>query len=212
VNATDERISQKQHELAGLAEEMERQCAAFVEDATATVLDWYPRKAEEVALEKHEVTSRLGTESVAELRRKVEELRRGEDDVRQLLADDKLWLHRKNRGQVYHFTGNAAPKILDAAVRLAAGRLAGVLEEYGYLPADHQDASAWREWDPTGSRHAANARPYYTGFFQWSAKMKAAIEAYKELLLKTEMARAELARLTAEKAREDAKRVWDGTA
>ncbi len=99
MSTAEQRIEEKQHELDRLAEEMETQCVAFIEDATATLLDWYPWKAEEVALEKNELTSKLGTRSVGELRRKVEALRQGGDEIRQLLADDKLWRHRKSREQ-----------------------------------------------------------------------------------------------------------------
>jgi len=190
TSAIEDQIKQKEEEIQTLFDEMESQRRAFVAAATTTILGWYAEKTEEIVVSKPEITKSVETKTLQDLKRSIAQLQEDAAPIRELLEDDQLWWHKKHTDQrrsspntLYLFSGDRAPEVLDNPVQCAAGRLAAVLEQHGYLPTDLN--------------------------FPWSGKMKAAIKAYGGLHLRGQRETSDLTKLQAQKEREETKAIWD---
>ncbi len=205
----EEEIQAAERRLEATLTQMERIQQDFVAASVDLIKAWYWTQTESVVKREAEVTKKLGVERLSELKADVRALQEDTGKiVTEFLQDESLWWHRKQGEQSYFYHGNRPPDGLDKAVRLSAGRLASVLEQYGYLPADLQDHGVWREWDQSGNYHPSNARPYYPHGFDWSEQMRALIKDYEELHREAPRQAREIERLKQEKAQNEAEDLW----
>lgn len=205
----EEEIKAAEECLEAIFEQMERMRQDFVTATVELVKPWYWSQTESLVKRKAEVTKKLGLEKLSHLKADVKVLQKDMASiVAEFLQDERLWWHRTQGDQSYYYHGNRPPDGLDKAVRLVAGRLAPILEEYGYLSTSLQDHEVWREWDQSGNYHPPDARPYYPYGFDWSEQMKALINQYEELYRKALDQAREIEGLKQEKAQSEAEDLW----
>lgn len=125
------------------------------------------------------------------------------------LKEENLWWHIKQGEQIYYYYGNRPPTSLDKAIRLVAGKLAPILENYGYLIAKPNSYDLWREWDSSGNTHPINARPIYPFSLDWSEEMKALIKQYGELVISAQKSTRNIEQIKNEKGQNQAQDLWN---
>jgi hypothetical protein len=210
----DAEISALQEKKGVLLVNMETLAVTFRNAAVPFLASFYEGQAKEIVTRKTEITTSLGKERIATLKQAVNDLQQNAQAiVNEVLASDDLWFHKSNPDNMSHepsyYFGHRPPEILDKGVRLAAGRLAPILEECGYLPTSNSDHGVWREWDRSGNHHPHNARPCYPTFLDWPASMKDAIVPYAELVKECRNISQRVALLQREKQQKQAEDLWD---
>ncbi|HSH77330.1 MAG TPA: hypothetical protein VLA19_02220 [Herpetosiphonaceae bacterium] len=206
-------ISSAEAQLQATLQHMKEVQHEFVAAATEFLASWYWSETESTVKRDPELSRRLGVAKLSQLKAEVKGL---QDNAAMIAAEfldqDDLWWHR-HRGEhmYYYYHGNRPPDILDKPLRLAAGRLAPILETYGYLKPtiSNQQTSVWREWDRSGNYHPAGARPYYPYGLGWPKPMAEMVKQYSELQQQGQTQESELKRLENEKDQNEVQDLWD---
>ena len=196
-------IEAAEKELEAIKSELKGIRQHFLLATTEFVRQWYRQQAETFVKCNHELTKKLEGEKLPQLKADLSKL---ENDtptaVSEYLDVDELWWQAKEGEQRY----GTLEADLSKAVRLAAGRLAPVLEKYGYLSSEGSEV--WREWDKTGSYHPPDAKPYYTYGLEWSQGMKDTMKSYAELRVKAVNVAQTIRQLKQEKGSSEAEELW----
>lgn len=196
---------QRTHEL-----QMETLAAIFRDATSLFLVSFYESYAKGEVKRKADVTTTLGKEKLSILKQKLSDL---QNNVRAIIDEflmlDNLWWHKSRGEKMYGYYGNRPPEVLDKAVRLAAGRLAPLLEEFGYLPTKLSDNGVWREWDRSGNHHPSNARPYYPQSLDWSPDMKRIVAEYDKARTNCEHITRRILQLQKEKRENQAEDLWE---
>jgi hypothetical protein len=204
----DAEMEATEKELEGIKSELESISRQFLLATAELVRHSYRQLVETLVKDKPKLTKRLGVERLSQLKVDLRELENNaQNAVSEFLDVDKLWWHRAEGDQQYSDLPQRHSD-LDKALMLAVGKLAPVLEKYGYLPTESTDPGIWREWDKTARRRALDARPYYPHRLEWSQSMKDSIQRYAALHAKGLETAAKLARLKEEKASREAEELW----
>jgi hypothetical protein len=205
----DAEIEEATRVLESIKSEMESVVQQFKSATAEFAAAWYWQETERVVKDKAEMSKELGVEKLSQLKAGVKAL---EQDAAKIVSEfldvDSLWWHRTREDrQRYDLYGYRTTKGVDYAVRLALGRLAPILEKFGYLPASG-DRDAWREWDSSGNYHPPKARPYYPYGLDWTERMKSLLTQYTELCKKALTAETQLAKVKGDKRRTEAEDLW----
>jgi hypothetical protein len=196
IEAAEKELEAIKSELRGIRQQ-------FLLATTEFVRQWYRQQVEDFVKRNHDLTKKLAGERLSELKADLVKL---ENDTSTAISEhldvDELWWQAKEVEQGY---GAWAPN-LDKPVRLAAGRLAIVLEKYGYLAS--QGSEVWREWDKNGDYHPPGARPYYPYSLDWSQSMRDSMKGYRELCSKAFRVTQTIRQLKQEKASSEAEELW----
>jgi hypothetical protein len=210
MNEYDTKIAALNNEQTSLERRMEALSGKFCEATVGFLTPWYEAQARNEVKRNAEVTGKLGRDQLAVLKQKVRDLQENVSSVvADLLGKDSLWWHKSHGEQRYSYYGNRPPDAIDKAVRLSAGRLAPILEEFGYLTTDSTDHSVWREWDRTGNRHPHNARHYYPYGMEWSPQMRDIMAEYDKAHSRCLRIVEEIAHLEKQKREKQAEDLWD---
>lgn len=196
IEAAEKELEAIKSELRGIRQH-------FLLATTEFVRQWYRQQAETFVKHNHELTKKLEGEKLSQLKADLAKL---ENDTSTAISEyldvDELWWQAKEVEQGY---GAWAPD-LDKPVRLAVGRLAIILEKYGYLASE--GSGVWREWDKSRSYHPPGARPYYPYSLDWSQSMIDSMKGYRELCSKAFRVTQTIGRLKQEKGSSEAEELW----
>ena len=212
----DNLIKQKQAELDSLKPQMEEVRQQFIKDSTTFIKEWYEKTSQSYVETGADITLNLGKEKLSQMKTKTRKLiENAEATANEMLFDPELWWHLAENDELsYSFYGNAPPRFLDKAIRLALGKLGTILEEFGYSVTTKPTAviselGVWCEWDSSGRYHPPDARPYYPFSQDWSEAMRNTLQKYNELCTQAKKVRIEINSLQREKKTEEAKNLWD---
>lgn len=178
----------------------------FIAACSDFIQQWYFDHTDEYVEMQPQNTKSLGRERLSELKAKVRELQTGAaTTIIELIDDDQLWWSL-TRECVFP-TKSDRPHQFNRPLRLAAGRLAPVLEEFGYLEA--RGPSAWRERNRRRTDVAVDvARPYFPGRLEWSEAMIDAAAEYNEVTKRCEEYLRDIEDLKEQKSRAEALELW----
>jgi hypothetical protein len=130
--------------------------------------DWFDKKSQQVVAAENNII--LTPEHLAELKRKVRVLYiEANSVIRDEVDGPELWWPEDLDEHGSQFSAELLQKL-----RYALGRLAPILETYGYL----REEPAWRLHTP-GFQTFTNSRPYYPDDLEYSAALADAVEQYK---------------------------------
>ena len=212
----DNLIKLKTAELDSLKPQMEEVRKQFIKDSTRFIRKWYEKTSQGYVETGSDVTLKLGKAKLSQMKAKVLELMQNAEAIaNEMFSNAELWWHLMENDELsYSFYGNAPPKMLDEAIRLALGKLGTILEEFGYSVTTKPtggigELGVWCEWDSTGRFHPPDARPYYPYHQPWPEAMRNTLKKYDELCAQAKKVRAEINSLHIEKKKEAAKNLWD---
>lgn len=218
----DKEIARKESELARTISEMDAMVARFRALAVPFVADWYMATARHHVESRPEISEKIDDGTMANLKRDVQALGDSAGQiVEEFLGAREIWWHKltpEERGAAerdrryisYAHSGHAAPNALDKPMRLALGRLATVLQRYGYIATDRrQRIGLWLEWDESGNHHPPTARACYPGMVNWPKDMQDATNEYAAALEVAKRLSAEIETLKRDKAKAIARKRWD---
>jgi len=209
----DSEISELQKQEQALMVRMESAAASFRESVTSFLVSFYEERTKQEVTLQTDLTGRLGKAKLSELKQELSNLQESASTiVEELIGPDSLWWHKsdevKSREHVYYsHVGNSPPEVLNKPVRQAAGKLAPLLEKYGYLPTSGE--RMWRERDRNTSYTPTSARPCYPNFLEWSPQMKARITDYDKLLNEARSLSHRVSSLQRKKREKQATDLWD---
>ena len=188
---------------------MEKVYSQFLQAAEEFLNQWFLREASERVREKFDLTRDLGKEKLAEMKTEVRALQ-GETSsmIQEYLTDSSLWWHKKQDEQDYVCEGQFVPPKINYALRLIAGRLAPILEKYGYLILDLENPGSWRECSKIGLYYFRHARPFYHKALDWSPRMKSLMTMYHKLHTEGLYHKDEIDRLRQGIATAEAETLW----
>ncbi len=201
-----EEIRKTEKNLRDTLSRMKEIHSEFMAEATEFIRRWYMQITEQRVKTETELTKKLGVQKLSQLKADLIALQKKTPDImKEFLEHDTIWWHRTQAGKaIPHFT-----EIMEKSLRLIAGRLAPILEKYGYITTNPQDPSYWREWDEFGIMHPPNARHYYPHHLDWSEKMQDLIREYDELMRDGVDFAVELKRLKETQSRFEAEDLWN---
>ena len=203
IAAIETRIKNRCHK-------MEEASETLVEAVIVFLKSWYWEQTESHVVREPDRTSALGIEKLSELKAAVGRVQDEADgEVRKIFSQPDLWWHVEQAEQRYEWYGNRAPEPLDEAIRLAAGRIAPILEQYGYLNKDPKTGSSWREWDSSGHHHPPDARFRYPYSFDWPDELKQILSQYSEHHSQATIDMRKLEEVKMAMAQAGAKDQWD---
>lgn len=209
----DSQTSDLQKQEQALMVQMESAAVAFRESVVSFLVAFYEERTKSEVTRQTDLTARLGKDKLSELKQELTSLQQSANTiVEELIGPDSLWWHQsdevKSREHVYYsHSGNTPPEILNSPVRLAAGKLAPILEKYEYLPTSGD--RMWRERDRNSRYIPANARPCYPNFLEWSPQMKERITYYNKLLKEARSLSQQVYILQRKKSEKQATDLWD---
>ncbi|HAO19039.1 MAG: hypothetical protein BWK80_10655 [Desulfobacteraceae bacterium IS3] len=178
----------------------------FIAETTNFMRRWYMKVTEQKVKTETDLTKKLGVQKLSQLKNDLNLLQQKTPDIIREFADtEDLWWHRKQPEAIIPNFSES----MEIALRLIAGKLAPVLEKFGYITTNPQDPSFWREWDKFGINHPPNARPYYPHHLDWSEKMQELIREYDELMKDGVEYAVELKRLKETQSRMEAEDLWN---
>jgi hypothetical protein len=206
----DTKIKVLKNELSSLESRMETLFKKFCEEVAEFLTSWYEAQARDEVKRKSDVTIKIGKDQLAVLKQKISDLQKKvKDVVSDFLGKDSIWWHKSHGKQQYSYHGNRPPDIVEKALRLAAGLLAPILEDFGYFSKDGPEPLLWREWDSTGKYQLQSGRPYYPYGLEWSPQMKNFMREYDEAHIRCQEILAEISRLEKEKREKQSEDLWD---
>lgn len=144
IEAAEKELEAIKSQLKGIRQQ-------FLLAATEHLRQWYMQQTESFVKRNYELTKKLEGAKLSQLKADLTKLK---DDTPNVVSEyldvDELWWPAKEieQGEGIH------PPNLGNPVRLAAGRLAPILEKYGYLSSEGSEV--WREWDSTGNYQRSN--------------------------------------------------------
>lgn len=208
----DKEIEVAEKTFAETVAKMEACRQEFVRATTALLTPWFMDEAQKIARETPDVTKNLGEVRLGALKEKIRLHQVAAPTlVEKFMSAPDLWWHKKPGQQMYFVSERRGPEHLERAVRLIAGSVAPILEDYGYLtlPGNTNGMGAWLEWDESGNYHPHDARPYCPRWIDWSEPMKTPIKTYEELRRQAERERNAVERLKTEKEQSEANDIWN---
>lgn len=207
---TGTQLAQLEDELNLLRDRMAGVADSFVRAAETHLKYWYWEQTESYVTKDVEHTRGLAGDRLSALKAEVQNLLKQADELAEkFLNVDEVWWHRKSNDELYFTSGTRPPKLIDNAVRLAAGLLGPILKKYGYLRPQDNEPEEWLEWDDSGRFHPKNARPYYPYHFAWSEEMTALVNQYEEIRQEAARKLGEIESIRRMRAGQDAKELWD---
>lgn len=203
-------IETAESQLEANIKRMEQIKQEFLSTTIEFIKTWYWEQTEFMVKHKPKFTKELDTQELSELKEEVKALQEDTPNiVTEFLQDESLWWHRKHSDQCYFFSENRPPNGLDRAVRLIAGKLASILEKYGYLTTKFQDDEVWREWDQSGNYHPPGARPYYPYGQDWPERMRTLTKQYEDIHREAVYRASEIEKLKEDKEKSEAEDIWN---
>src|SRR5689334_18971347 len=134
-------------------DQLEQIAQEFITATAEFFRSWYWEEAQDQVKRKPDLTKKLGVEQLSKMKAEVKALQDDAPNIAsEFLNEDSPWWHRTRKEHMYYgFNGNRPPDMLDTPLRLALGKLAPILEKYGYISAqgDPLTRISWRE--PLGS-------------------------------------------------------------
>ena len=128
----DEEIEAAKRELNEVKAAMVPLEEAFISAAALLLRTWYWDKASAIAKQESDITTKIGRERVSELQTEIKALQEQAMQIAQeFLGSNELWWHKSKYG--YASYDNPRNNIFSEPIRYAAGKLAAILQKYGYL-------------------------------------------------------------------------------
>ncbi|MCP4107265.1 MAG: hypothetical protein GY749_17275 [Desulfobacteraceae bacterium] len=204
ANNFDKEIEIVQNRLDTASERMKQIRSEFMSETIKYFRVWYEQLTKEKVTAEAELTRELGLNKLSHLKNEVNALKSGtEKIVSEFIDKDGLWWCRNDPVQP-SFTED-----VDNALRLIAGRLGIILENYGYITTNPEDPSFWREWDKLGLNRPSDARPFYPHYLDLPVHIKDMLEEYEELIREKAEYTYHVKKLKDTKARSEAEALWD---
>lgn len=165
--------------------------------------DWFRKAARDSVASNPELAKSMASR-LGDLKSEVDQLAgRVPQLVHDHLEPDRVWLHRSECPKVWdkdqycrYIVTNLARERLQDAVQELLGYLGELLGKYGLVSGGYWEL---RPGQP----------PRYTGGYVWSTDMAKALQEYLKLVERFALAKLELRKLENEKAKAEAKILWD---
>ncbi len=204
ANNFDKEIQIAQRRLDTAADRMKQIRKEFMSETIKYFRVWYEQLTKAKVTAEADLTRELGINKLSQLKNEVNVLKGGtEKNVSEFIGNDSLWL-RQNDSIQPSFTED-----IDNALRLIAGKLGLILENYGYITSNPEDPSFWREWDKLGLNRPPDARPFYPHYLDLPVHIKDMVEEYEELIREKAEYTYHVKKLRDTKARSEAEALWD---
>lgn len=164
----DSEIAAKNAELVALKRGMEVTATELISACGRFLAEWYPQHARREVEYDAEVTHKLPSGSLQELKAEVNSLvDRAPEIAASLLDRNSVWWHRDTSlvnkpnsvGDLYWMYDKQLPEILSDPIRYAMGAVATPLEKRGYLKADA--GLLHRRWRYSADAYRTETPPYY---------------------------------------------------
>lgn len=202
--------------LDALKSEMEAVRLRFVRAAAELAAGRYMEEARRQVHADPDNTLRLGAVELRRLKAEVSALSEDAHAVAsEVLSDPSVWWHLSGcSGERSYFDyaqyDSHVPKIIDRLVRRVLGKLAEVLERYGYFGEaprpGGEEGVRWREPGNAGAGEGPYTFPYD---LEWSEGMKAALRQYQESYEAARRIMSEAAEAEAREKRMRVSALWD---
>ena len=215
-------IQQRRNSVTGILQEMERILAAFGAASARHAASWIEAQVTKAVEHEHAVTAKLTDEQLKAMKQEVTAAKTGvQATIDAELGKDSLWWHKQNPLPAvneypsaedpwrYKLYGARESDTIGKALRFAFGRIALVLEKYGYLKSQEKNRQGqfeWRERDASYSR--TDTRPYYPWNFEWSGEMRQTLEQYAIKQADAGRLLREIGGIEEEKRRFEAQQRW----
>jgi hypothetical protein len=202
----DEEIQSAEKQLESAVSRMKDIQKTFMSDAVSYIKSWFLEMTKQKVTGASKLTKQLGMEKLSKMKAEVNHLQdQTPDIINDLINDVNIWWHLKPDDQ----SVSVFKESISKSLRLAAGKLALILEKYGYITTDPSEPGYWREWDEFGINRPTNPRPYYPYPLDWTPKMRSVIDEYEELARDAIHFRDELKKLKSEKTQYEVNSLWD---
>lgn len=203
----DSEIQIKSGQLEAIFTQMEEIRQEFVEEAIAFICDWYANEIERTIKEKHGITNRMSISYLSKIKASTKSLQEESSRANSaLLGDPKAWWHLDKERELEVNSHNNRDA-LEKSVRLAAGKLASILVQYGLLSTT--DRELWRESSNPGAFHTTGRRSCYPYRLNWASSMDSLMQRYEELQAEAMPVALKLQLLKIEKAQNEALERWN---
>jgi len=217
----EQRIAAKEGSLKTAIEQLESIRKEFVPLAAKFAADWWASTAKS-EVERDAVTEKLTDEQLSKLKGDVQDLCTvAQRHVEEFFADSKAWWHLQSPlvgspvapSYFYFLDGSRGPDQIIKPLRFVLGKIAPILEKYGYLARDSRlskgRGSGWREYDSTGNHHLPNGRPYYPSQLEWPKQFTSLIERYSAQMRDANDLLTGIESVRREQKQTAAKKRWD---
>lgn len=206
----EKKINDLKNELKSFETRMETISKKFFDETAQFLTSWYEEKARDEIKRNSEVTNKIGKDQLAFLKKKLRDLQeKVKDVVTEFLGKEDLWWHKSHGEQQYSFHGYSPPDIFRKGLRLAAGQLAPIMEEFGYFSKDDPEHYFWRDRDFKGIIPIESNQPYYPFMIEWSPAINNSIADYNEAHMSCQKILEDIKRLEKEKSQKQAEDLWD---
>lgn len=184
-------IEQKQQKLETVKAQMNEVCEEFKKEVSHYLKAWYDSTTRKYVGKYADISMSIGIDRLTEMKAGLKNLKDQSDAIAErYLSPAALWWHLSEGDQEYTFSnGRIQPKMLDRAVRLAMGELAGILSSNGYVKSfalldKYPKGEIWREQYTNGTIKRNANHDYYPHEVEWSDEMVALIKQYNDLRTK----------------------------
>lgn len=177
-------LAPEQSKLISLIASMNETSAQFEAAAVEFVAQWYFTQAKaEFEKEGHRSAS-LPPDKLVELKAEVASIQASAPDiVKGVFNGEAVWFHLSaSFAMPGLFWGDPYPSIIEKHLRYALGRLATVLEKYGYLGQNKPLSRSKYLWREAGA--GDDDRPYYPDAIDLTPSLSSMITRYSELFYK----------------------------
>ena len=213
-------VKAKESELLSLCKVMQEIKIRFINETTLFAAEWYERTSKQYVTRYSEVTLTLDMDKLANLKRKVKNLRQDANVfVEKALSEKNIWWHENPDLHAsvsqYDLLGNQQvgskyPEVVDRAVRFALGELGVILEEFGYNVATSVSFKPYQEfWFHTEQDRKKRFRPYFPHSLDWSEGMQETMRKYCDVFKKAILLLGEIQATKEEIKRRQIMDLWD---
>jgi hypothetical protein len=207
----DREISDTESTIASLDQEMEATKELFIAASVDFLQNFWESRTIEFIKAEPGIAKELSRDKMSELKRAVMDLRdRTESHVRSIFSNDKIWWHEGDVRTYKPFEYMSKSEfvkepldILDHPLKIVAGNLIGILEDYGFLK-----GRRWRLYSSGKQPPIDSNTPYYSDKWFWTPDMAARAYHYESLADKQRKATHKLAELKKEKEQSEAEDIW----